>query len=73
MQASKHVKKIILASKHVLWQTPGMAKESYATQFARKGGKARAANLTKEERKAIARGAAAARWSKVKKEPAPKP
>jgi len=45
-------------------------KESYATQFARKGGKARAAQLTKEERAAIARKAAQARWGDKKKKPA---
>jgi len=38
--------------------------ESYATQFARKGGHARAKKLTAEQRKASARKAAQARWAK---------
>jgi len=38
--------------------------ESYATQFARKGGQARAKKLTAEQRKASARKAAQARWAK---------
>ena len=37
-------------------------KESYATQFARKGGTARAAKLTPEERTEIARKAVQERW-----------
>jgi len=47
----------------VLWQDADMA-ESYATQFARKGGHARAKKLTAEQRKASARKAAQARWAK---------
>lgn len=43
-------------------------KESYAVQFARKGGKARADKLTPEQRKEIARKAVQARWAKRKKE-----
>jgi hypothetical protein len=39
-------------------------KDSYATEFARKGGKARAAKLTDEQRKESARKAAQARWAK---------
>ncbi len=39
----------------------------YAAEFARRGGKARAKNLTAERRRAIAREAARARWAKAKK------
>ena len=42
------------------------AKNSYAVEFARKGGKARAKKLTAEQRKASARKAARARWAKQK-------
>jgi hypothetical protein len=45
----------------------GMA-ESYATQFARKGGKARAKNLTPEQRSESARKAVEARWAKQRAE-----
>lgn len=38
---------------------------SAAAQLGRKGGKARAANLTKEQRAEIAKKAAAKRWSKA--------
>ena len=38
---------------------------SAAAQLGSKGGKARAANLTKEQRADIARKAAAKRWSKA--------
>jgi len=38
--------------------------ESYATQFARKGGHARAKKLTAEQRRESARNAAQARWAK---------
>jgi general stress protein YciG len=41
-------------------------KETYAVKFARKGGKARAKNLTPEQRKEIARKASKARWAKWK-------
>jgi hypothetical protein len=41
-------------------------KESYAAEFARKGGKARAKKLTAEQRKEGARKAARARWAKQK-------
>jgi hypothetical protein len=41
-------------------------KESYAVEFARKGGNARAKKLTPEQRKASARKAAKARWAKQK-------
>jgi len=41
--------------------------ESYATQFARKGGQARAKKLTAEERSESARKAVEARWAKQKK------
>jgi hypothetical protein len=36
--------------------------DSYAAEFARKGGQARAKALTKQQRKAIAKRAAEARW-----------
>lgn len=39
-----------------------------ANRGASKGGKARAAKLTDEERRAIARKAAQARWNKVREE-----
>jgi hypothetical protein len=39
-------------------------KNSYAVEFARKGGKARAKKLTAEQRKTSARKAAQARWAK---------
>jgi hypothetical protein len=41
--------------------------DSYATEFARKGGKARAKNMTAEERSASARKAVEARWAKQDK------
>jgi hypothetical protein len=41
-------------------------KESYAVEFARKGGNARAKKLTAEQRKASAKKAAKARWAKQK-------
>ena len=43
-------------------------KASYAVEFARKGGKARAKKLTSEQRKESARKAAKARWTKWKAE-----
>ena len=43
--------------------------DSYAADFARKGGKARAKKLTAEQRKESARKAAQARWAKKKKQP----
>jgi hypothetical protein len=42
-------------------------RESYASTFARKGGKARAKKLTEEQRKESARKAAQARWGREKK------
>lgn len=48
----------------------GMA-ELTAREMQSNGGKARAANLTKEERKKIARHAAQARWAKKKKKTPP--
>ena len=42
-------------------------KDSYAAEFARKGGRARAKKLTPEQRKESARKAAQARWAKAKK------
>jgi hypothetical protein len=47
-----------------------MAKKklTYAEEFARKGGKARAKKLTAEQRKESARKAAKARWAKRKAE-----
>jgi enoyl-CoA hydratase/carnithine racemase len=53
----------VLARMTLLWQDASMA-ESYATQFARKGGHARAKKLTAEQRRASARKAAQARWAK---------
>jgi hypothetical protein len=41
---------------------------TYAQQFARKGGKARAQKLTPEQRRESARKAAKARWAKRKEE-----
>lgn len=41
-------------------------RKEYATEFARKGAKARAKALSAEERKQIARKAALARWDKDK-------
>jgi hypothetical protein len=41
--------------------------ESYASQFARKGGQARARKLTPEQRSESARKAVEARWAKQKK------
>lgn len=40
--------------------------DSYATEFARKGGKARAKKLTPEERSESARKAVEARWAKLR-------
>jgi general stress protein YciG len=42
------------------------SKDSYAAEFARKGGKARAKKLTPEQRSEIARKAVQARWAKQK-------
>ena len=39
----------------------------YFVEFARRGGKARAKNLTAERRRAIARKAARARWTKARR------
>ena len=41
-------------------------KSSYASEFARKGGKARAKKLTPARRTEIARAAAKAMWKKTK-------
>ncbi len=41
--------------------------ESYASAFARAGGKARARKLTAEERQESARRAVQARWAKAKR------
>jgi hypothetical protein len=41
-------------------------KDSYAAEFARKGGKARAKKLTPERRREIARNAVQARWAKAR-------
>jgi hypothetical protein len=43
------------------------AKDSYASEFARKGGKARARKLSSEQRQQSARKAAQARWARVRK------
>lgn len=42
-------------------------KNKHAQALGRKGGKARAARLSKEERAGIAKKAAAARWAKPRK------
>jgi hypothetical protein len=42
-------------------------KDSYASEFARMGGKARAKKLTVEQRRESARKAAQARWAQQKK------
>ena len=42
-------------------------KETYASEFARKGGYARARKLTPEQRSESARRAVKARWAKTKK------
>ena len=42
------------------------SKKDYASEFASKGGKARAKALSPERRKEIARKAIAARWAKKK-------
>jgi hypothetical protein len=60
--------KILLASIIVLCHSAVMA-ESYASQFARKGGQARAKKLTPAQRKKIAKAGAAARWGKKKEKP----
>lgn len=44
----------------------GKPKKSYASEFARKGGNARAKKLTAAQRAEIAKKAAEARWKKVK-------
>ncbi|MGB7149825.1 MAG: hypothetical protein WBD45_11770 [Terriglobales bacterium] len=44
--------------------------KEYLAKIGRKGGKARLTTMTPEQRKKQSRRAAAARWSKVKKEPA---
>ena len=49
-----------------VWDDVEMA-ESYASQFARKGGQARARKLTPEQRSESARKAVEARWAKQKK------
>ena len=41
-------------------------KDSYAVEFARKGGKASAKKLTADQRREKARKAAQARWAKVR-------
>ena len=48
-----------------VWHHVDMA-ESYASQFARKGGQARARKLTPEQRSESARKAVEARWAKQK-------
>lgn len=46
-------------------------KDSYAVEFARKGGKASAKKLTPEQRREKARKAATARWAKAMSNNAP--
>jgi hypothetical protein len=57
----------LLARMPILCHDAGMA-ESYATQFARKGGEARAKKLTAQERSESARKAVQTRWAKQKAE-----
>jgi hypothetical protein len=45
-------------------EIPHNKQNAYMTSLASKGGKARAAALTRKERKSIAKKAAAARWGK---------
>src|SRR5262249_6358971 len=61
-----------LASSATLWAVAKRAKKkaelaNYASKFASQGGKARARALSPEKRRELARQAALARWSKVKK------
>jgi len=56
----------LLARMNVLCDDASMT-ESYASQFARKGGQARAKKLTPEQRSESARKAVEARWAKQKK------
>jgi hypothetical protein len=58
--------KFLLARMAILCHDANMA-ESYASQFARKGGQARAKKLTPEQRSESARKAVEARWAKQKK------
>lgn len=58
--------KFLLARIDILCYGASMA-ESYASQFARKGGKARAKKLTPEQRTESARKAVEARWEKQRK------
>ena len=44
------------------------SKDSYAVEFARKGGKARARKLSPQQRREIAKKAIQARWAKEKKD-----
>jgi hypothetical protein len=66
LQARKFLCDISLSEKWV-----AKHKDSYATEFARKGGKARAEKLTAEQRKASAKKAAHARWAKERKKEKP--
>jgi len=53
----------------VWWRQMPLTKEArkYFAKEGRKGGKARAAKLTKQQRREIAQKAIAARWAKAKK------
>ncbi len=59
--------KIVLARNYFLCDDARMAQLTI-TEFARMGGKALAAKMTKKERSESARRAALARWSKKKAE-----
>lgn len=48
------------------------SEHTYAVTFGSRGGKKRMASLTPEQRKALARKAARARWGKTKGKPAGK-
>lgn len=63
--------KFVLARIPFLCNSAGMRKKPMTIQeMARMGGKARAANMTAEQRKKAAKQAIAARWAKAKKEKA---
>jgi hypothetical protein len=66
IRASTYVNYFLLARIQAAYDESRMM-ESYASQFARKGGHARAQKLTPEERSESARKAVQARWAKAEK------
>ena len=73
MRASTHLSSVKCLQARICCATLPIAggvvakrKDSYAVEFARKGGEARAKKLTEEQRTESARKAAKARWSKKK-------